>query len=111
MDIQDKLERSIVRALIWELEQSGFSPVAVWDGEDYVSTLAADAAIASIFSVDTSTLHFAPKDDINKWGNLGVMLVCGNGKDIISDYHCGNEYFTKAVERVSDRIERLTVTV
>jgi hypothetical protein len=42
---------------------------------------------------------------LKAWGNRGVLLILGNGEDIISDYHCGNPEFAAAVDRVYAYIE------
>lgn len=110
-----KLERAIVTALIKECAAAGFVPVTVYQDGDYEPDLSSiegpdqptpvalstEAAIDAVFAVDVSTLHFAPADNLGAWGNRGVMLVCGNGEDIISDWHCGNEAFNSAVARVA----------
>jgi hypothetical protein len=116
------LERAIVKALIEEAAKAGFVPVTVWNGEEYApqgiagrsraaeayvpdSPLTPEQAIAEVFSVDESTLHFAPANDLAGWGSLGVFLVGGNREDIISDWHCGNDAFSNAVEAALHRIE------
>lgn len=103
MSIQTELERAIVRKLIRTLGVAGFVPRCVWDGGEYVDARTEDAALEAVFAVDESTLHFQrlfAKDD--DWGRLGVLLVCGNGEDIVSDYHCGDSAFSAAIEKALD---------
>jgi hypothetical protein len=115
-------ERAIVRALIENLARAGFVPVCAWNGDEYAPwgkqrrelpecfeprPLTVEEALAEVFSVDDSTLHFAPAGDTAAWGNLGVFLVGGNGNDIISDYHCGNASFAKAVDEICLNVEDL----
>jgi len=111
------VEKVIVCKLIEELDSAGFVPVKFWDGEEYQtiewkadSTVTnkvqrEKACIDAITSVDEGTLHFAPKSDLKGWGRLGVLLILGNGEDVISDYHCGNAEFSAAVDRVYKFIE------
>jgi hypothetical protein len=100
------VETRIVRGLIHALKKAGFVPVKLWDSEEYQEAITTTQALDAIESVDAIvTLHFAPKADITAWGRLGVMLVTGNGVDIISDWHCGNESFNAAVESVAMKSE------
>jgi hypothetical protein len=113
------IERLIICKLIEELDTAGFAPVQFWDGEEYQtikwkadSTEAnkvqrEKACIECVNSVGEGTLHFAPKTDLKAWGGLGVLLILGNGQDIISDYHCADHTpaFGPAIERVQEWIE------
>jgi len=122
------IERVIIRRMIADLSAAGFVPVAFWDEEEYqiiapdgthatlrplpkplrttlVTQLSADEALTMVDSVDCGTLHFAPADQLQAWGRYGVFLVLGNGEDVISDYHCGNEAFDNALQRTSKAIE------
>lgn len=102
------LERAVVRALIQELDRSGFVPHVVNDGGEWVGTRDEQSAIDACFAVDESWLYFRAKDDASaKPKTHGVFLVGGNGSDIISDYHCGNASFSAAVDRVSMNVEDL----
>jgi hypothetical protein len=112
------IEHAITRALVHELDKAGFVAVAVWDSEEYQladnATIKADAVpsmpapkpmsltevLDSVFSVEECTLHFAKRDRLDAWGSLGVLLIGGNKEDLISDWHCGDEAFNAAVERV-----------
>lgn len=105
MNMNQRIERAIVTALVEECAKAGFVPRAVWDGEEYVLTLDLDRVLSAVFSVDESTIHFAPKDAPDDWGTLGVLCIGGNGEDVISDWHCGNAAFNAAVEATCRRIE------
>jgi hypothetical protein len=106
-----KLERSIVVAVVDECAKDGFVPVSVYDGGEYVPAADAAAVLDAVFSVDEATIHFAPSDDKSDWGKRGVFIVLGNGEDCISDFHCGDASFARAVERASDRAQNATVSV
>lgn len=107
----EKLERAIVTALVDELARAGFVPVKVWDGEEYQNATDCAGVLSAVFSVDTSTVHFAPKDYPDAWGGTGVFLVCGNGERMISDFHTGSEDFASAVDRTISRIEDARVSL
>lgn len=120
------LERTIVTALLRDMRIAGYRPAAIWDGCEYVLggeagellNVASDDAIVDcgiareltdaevleqIADIDDfPTLHFT---HLNKstWGNRGVMLITGNGEDIISDYHVvAGEPFGAVIERLYD---------
>jgi hypothetical protein len=59
----------------------------------------------------TSEGGVRPAGEPKGWGRLGVFLVCGEGADIIADWHCGNTRFDKAVQAACERVENLDVTV
>lgn len=125
------IERTIISALIRDMRAAGFQPAAVWDGEAYVmangtfeqnsmrfhSSQSPDTdapdnieramtdveALAAIDSVDDSTLHFTHQN-ATTWGNRGVLLILGNGEDVISDYHCGDTAFSAVVDGIYSRL-------
>lgn len=105
------LEHAIVRALVAELHKAGFVPVRVWNEGEYVKVKDMRSILDAVFSVSAPTLHFAPAADPKGWGRLGVLLVIGNERDIISDYHAGNAEFCAAIERVSDAAESGHITL
>ena len=109
MSAADRLvEKLIIRRVVRELRLAGFVPVKVWDSEDYVDATTAKAVIQVLYDVDAScTVHFAPAADPAAWGRLGVLLVTGNGIDILSDWHCQNPTFDAALERVCDWVNAL----
>lgn len=112
------VEKVIVCKLIEKLDAAGFVPVKWWDGEEYqaidnpMDNAATPArrekqCIDAINTVDTGTLHFAPKTDLTNWGQMGVLLILGNGEDIISNYHCSTNYpaFTATVDSMNAFID------
>lgn len=106
------LERAIVSALIRECDAAGFVTHGVDDGgdEDQPATTPAEA-LEAVFAVDESRLRFKAKDDASDEPRLhNVLLIGGNGCDIISDWHCGNKAFDAAVNAVAMNIDDL-VTV
>lgn len=105
----EAIERAIIRKLCERMLLAGHRIAAVWDGEEYTlaGSLAAGTetyeagnapdrisapltlaqALDAIYAVDSiCTLHFTRRDS-DTWGNRGVMLVTGNGTDVISDHH------------------------
>lgn len=101
-----RIEHAIVRLLIDEVAKAGFVPVGIHH-EDLprgeFEKVAANKIFAEVFEYDGAiTLHFAPAatpDDEAEF--MGVLLVNGNGEDIISDWHVEPEAFADAVERAS----------
>jgi len=104
------LEHAIVRALVKELRAAGWRPVWVCDGEEDVKINASTEHSAlrqvldAVFAVDDSSIQF------QKHGRrMSVMLIGGNGVDLISDYHCAHDdkdslgaEFAEVCDRVSD---------
>lgn len=109
MNTTNQVERAIIAKLCARLLLAGHRIAAVYDGEDYImagtighdtetyeqgdepehiaAPLKLEHALDAIYAVDSiCTLHFTHKDS-DTWGNRGVMLVTGNGSDVISDYH------------------------
>ena len=106
------LERAIVRALIRECAVSGFVVHQVDDGGELVPVQTEDEAIEAVFAVDESRIRFRHQDDGAVRPKLhNVLLIGGNGEDIISDWHCGNPDFDAAVGKVAYNVEDLVDTV
>lgn len=101
------IERGIVRALIGHMQRRGFEVFRTYDGGEYQYPATTDAAIAACFNLDEVSLRFVPHayrrevDEVRGSGNCdavrevgeraarrehGVLLVMGNGEDIISDW-------------------------
>jgi hypothetical protein len=107
-DIRCLLERAIARALIRECLAAGFVCDQVDDGDDLVKVRSENEAIDAAFAVDESRLRFRAADDTGKNAKrYNVLLIGGNGEDIISDWHCSNASFDAAVGRVAYNVEDL----
>lgn len=131
------IERTIISALMRDMRAAGYQTAAVWDGEAYVmahgtfeelsprfhssqapNTAAPDhieramtdeEALAAVDAVDDSTLHFTNLN-ATTWGRRGVLLVLGNGEDVISDYHCAKgEPFSGVIDAIYARLENGSV--
>lgn len=110
MNLNTKIERAIVTALVAELADADYVPVKVWDGGEYVEATSVAQVLDAVFGVDESTVHFAPRGAADNWGKRGVFLVCGNGEDLISDHHAGDAAFVAAIRRAAARAADLKVT-
>jgi hypothetical protein len=108
-----RLERRIVAALIAHLDAYDFMPTYVHDGEDTTRVTNAKEAMELIFNLDEASLHFQPKrtevlparEDMRGYTGFdnehGVLLILGNGVDVISDWNYGErdlDGFNKAME-------------
>lgn len=102
------IERRIVQQLLRHMAARGWVPYCNDDGGAHVYCVANEAAaMKTVFSVDESRLHFIPasvaascppkgtanKDARKQWRENfadaschAVLLICGNGEDIISDW-------------------------
>lgn len=82
-------ERRIVAALIAHLGAAGFRPVFVNDGEELTAVHDAKSAMELVFNLDQASLRF--QRDLGPIHGLGavhgVLLVLGNGVDIVSDWN------------------------
>jgi hypothetical protein len=78
-----KLERRIVWALCQNLKARGWSVHTVWDGEELTRVSTPKEAMELIFNLDEASLRFT-KDGKKLHG---VLLILGNGEDIISDWN------------------------
>lgn len=104
------IERIIIKRLIAEQAKAGYVPVQYFDGMgsdgEYVPLELNDEKILEVIdTVDAGTLHFAPAAKHEDWGRRGVLLILGNGEDVISDWHTSDEAFGQACERTLDAIE------
>lgn len=110
MDISRLIENAILIALIEEMDKADYIPVRVWDEGEYVPVSSFDEVCLAVFSVSTSTIHFAKKAFPTIWGCRGVLVIPGNGTDFISDWHCGDENFDEICERVLERSNNIKIT-
>ncbi len=95
------LELRIVRGLIRSLKKHGWKPVYVYDGGDEVVTPTEAKALDAVFAVDDARLYF--RNDGGR--TYGVLLIGGNGEDIISDWSYGTDDkdgFNAAIEQYLD---------
>jgi hypothetical protein len=98
----DPVEHRIVRQLIRGLKAEGFNvhSVAV-DRELYIKTTTERAALCEVFEYDAYvTLRFMQGNDESEL--FGVMLVAGNGEDIVSDWtdDSGESQFSATISKV-----------
>lgn len=120
MNMKARIERAILVALIENLAVAGFKAAAVWTGETYQladgeersprhrsmeirKPMTTDEVLKVFddFDMTTPTVHFTHQDLLS-WGDRGVMVVCGNGEDFISDWHAGDKAFDAIVDTVSE---------
>jgi hypothetical protein len=99
--MRNDLERRIVRGMIRRLKEQGWSVVAGNDGDGGWQPIRLEGeALELVFSVDQSWLRF------DKAGvRHNVMLICGNGCDIISDWGYADgdpDGFNAAMDKVLD---------
>lgn len=104
-------EQEIISAILLEAALSGFV-VSLFDGEEWVAKQTADFALIQtlIGATDETKLRFrdpASLDESGKPSSVGyVVLIHGNGCDVISDYSDGpamTALLSKAVA-VADRL-------
>lgn len=95
-------EASIVFGMIEAMVAAGYPLAGAHDGEEYQETDDPIKALQSVFSVGTSHIYFRNKDTgARHW----VMLIVGNGPDIISDYGQSKDGFTDALETFMATLE------
>lgn len=99
------LEEKIVRKLIRDMKQEGWTPGWVYtDEQEKVST--ETQTLDAVCSVDESTITFV-KGPASKQNRHGVLLVKGNGVDVICDWDFSEgdeDGFSAAMDRVTDAI-------
>lgn len=78
-----RTERRIVAALCEHLTIRDFNLFNVWDGATETHVRTAKDAMELIFNLDEASLRF--KHPLGK--PHGILLVMGNGEDIISDWN------------------------
>lgn len=77
-----RLERRIVANLIAHLKRAGFRPYEVYDGEEQTKVKDAKSAMEVIFNLDEASLRMRKGKHEH-----GILLVLGNGIDIVSDWN------------------------
>ena len=96
------IEARVVTKLFEMLEEAGWVPKKVDDGGDYVHTTTWGEALEVIDSVEWSALFVT--DGVQ---TRGVVLILGNGRDVVSDYSCSDPSFEALMERHADWVETL----
>jgi hypothetical protein len=113
-----ELEKRIVRGLIRHMKKAGFSPFRVNDGGEMIYVDGSERrAMNAVFAVDESSLRFAPTEVANRLlrdeaieREHGVLLICGNGIDIISDWTFTDgdpDGFNAAMDAYSDKVNEI----
>ena len=98
------IEVKIVTKLFEMFEEEGWVPKMVDDGgDDYVYVTTWSEALEVIDSVEWSAL-FVTDGIQTSW----VVLILGNGVDVVSDYSCSDRAFEALMERHADWVETLT---
>lgn len=126
------IERMILIALMRDMRKAGYEVAAVWTGDEYrmacpegrvknyayddnergmpvapskiIRSLTDVEALKEIDSVDQSTLHFTHRN-AKTWGNRGVLVILGNGEDVLSDFHATErEPFGKVIRNIYDKL-------
>lgn len=78
-------ERRIVANLIAHLQERGFNPVEVFDGDEFEPTPDIKSAMEIIFNLDEASLQMI-KSGVG-YTQHGIYLVLGNDMDIICDWN------------------------
>jgi hypothetical protein len=82
-----RLERRIVANLFKHLDRKGFVCTLIYDGEEFSKgPFDTKGAMELIFNLDEVSVRFAPKAK-PKQSPHGVLLVLGNGVDIVCDWN------------------------
>lgn len=80
--VEGRLERRIIANLCEYLAANGFKLVETYDGEVFEQVSTGKEAMEYIFNLDEVSLQ-VQKDGFQQ---RGILLIPGNGEDIISDY-------------------------
>ena len=98
------LEVKIVTKLFEMFEEEGWVPKMVDDGgSDHVPVTTWKEALEATDSVELSAL-FVTDGIQTSW----VVLILGNGVDVVSDYSCSDPAFEALMERHFSWVETLT---
>lgn len=97
------IEVKIGTKLLEMLEEEGaWVPKKVDDGDEYVPTSTWSEALETIDSVEWSAL-FVTDGIQTSW----VVLILGNGRDVVSDYSISDPSFDALMGRHTDWVETL----
>jgi hypothetical protein len=103
------IERGIVRALIGHMRHKGWTAWRTFDGDGFEYPMGdTDAVMAAVFNLDEVSVRFTrdakpgrEAASTLKRGEHGVLLVLGNGEDVLSDWNYSQgdpDGFNAAVE-------------
>lgn len=96
-------EVKIVTKLFEMLEEVGWVPKKVDDGGvDLVPAATWSEALETIDSVEWSKMRVK-----RGGGREHIVLILGNGRDVVSDYSCSDPNFEALMERHADWVETL----
>ena len=87
MNINVKIERAIVTALVDEAAKVGYIPDSVWDGGEYVPVADLNSVLEAVFAVDNSTIHFVPRAGPESASSHGVFVVCGRSMPFLQTFY------------------------
>jgi hypothetical protein len=90
-------ERRIVANLIAHMEREGWKVQGVHDGDGFDKAADMKSAMELIFNLDDAGLYFEKGDAEHR-----VLLILGNGVDIVSDWNYSNgdaDGFNAAMEK------------
>lgn len=117
--IRIAIERRLVRDLIRHLYVHGFVVFRTFDGEEFEYPVGTKATLDFVFNLDEVSLRFIPKAAytlLKDWRRKakaqehGVLLVLGNGTDIVSDwnyYADDRDGFNAAMNALPDPIDAI----
>ena len=79
-----RLERRVVWNLFQHLSAAGWHVTQVYDGDEFKQVHTVKGAMELIFDLDEVSVRFARGK--GKGNEHGVLLIMGNGVDIVSDW-------------------------
>lgn len=97
-----KLERRITDNLIRFLDSEGFRLCGLFDGEEEIAVTDRIEALELAFNLDDCQLTFESRGEQDV-----VLLIFGNGTDVISDYTCRDTRTGKTFDKLMDAFQDL----
>lgn len=94
------IEVKVVTKLFEMLEEEGWGPVSVEDGGENVPAATWSEALETIDSVEWSELRVT-RGEVKAY----IVLILGNGLDVVSDYAYVPPDFDALMERHADWVE------
>jgi len=83
VSVDGRLERRIVCNLVAHLGRAGYVPFCVYDGEEHVPASDVQGVMELVFNLAEAAVWFM--DKVTGYRHY-VLLVVGNGIDIVADY-------------------------